>query len=467
MPKTKIICTLGPASSSREVVRELIQSGMNVARLNFSHGTHTEHLQRINIIRSLSQELNVPVAIFQDLCGPKIRVGKVRRPGIRLDPGQDFTLTTTTVVGDEQRVSVSYRNLPGEVKIGDQIMLADGVMELVVKRIGPTEIICKVITGGILTSNKGINLPSGTITAAALTNKDQEDLLFGLANDVDYVGLSFVRTAEDILKLKEIIKRENRDTPVIAKIEKHEALENIEEIVAVSDAIMVARGDLGVEIPLEKVPGIQKSLIRKANTAGIPVIIATQMLRSMVDAPRPTRAEAADVANAVLDGADAVMLSEETASGNYPVESVQFMTRIIKSAAENFPHKKYLELIPKKNVSESVAYASCVLADPLDAGAVIATTRSGSTARHISRFKPRSKIVALSPDQAVVRRLALYWGCVPAFAPDSKHTEDMIDGAAETALALAKVSKGDLVVITAGHPVWVAGKTNMLKVKQL
>jgi len=467
MPRTKIVCTIGPSSSSPEVIRELVKSGMDVARLNFSHGTHKEHGEKIRIIRAVSDQLGKPVAILQDLCGPKIRVGSVAEPGMHLKPGQTFILTSEQVMGSENRVSVSYPTLPSEVKKGDIILLADGMLELVVKKTSQTEIHCEVITGGVLTSHKGINLPSGTIEADALTPKDMEDLLFGLKNDVDYVGLSFVRRAEDILKLKDIIKREKKDTPVIAKIEKHEALDNIEDIMEASDGVMVARGDLGVEIPLEDVPNIQKMLVRKANVLGKPVIIATQMLRSMVDSPRPTRAEATDVANGVLDGADAVMLSEETASGKYPVKAVQFMVRIAESAEKRYPYEKYLQLISKKGISESVAYASCILADNLDAAAIVATTRSGFTAKHISRFRPKTKIIALSPDKVTVRRLSLYWGCLPSFVPDSRDTDDLFEKTSSFALATGNVSKGDVIVITTGHPVWVAGTTNMMRVKRL
>jgi len=465
--KTKIVCTIGPASRSPAVIRKLIRNGMNVARLNFSHGTHSEHLENIHNIRALSEELDEPVAILQDLCGPKIRVGKVRKPGIRLVPGQTFILTNEQILGTQKRVSVSYHDLPLEVEAGHRILLADGMMELLVKQTRQTEIQCEVITGGILTSHKGINLPTGTIRADFLTGKDETDLLFGLHNDVDYVALSFVRRVDDILRVRDIIESENKDTPMIAKIEKHEALDNIDEIINASDGIMVARGDLGVEIPLENVPAIQKMLIRKASAMGKPAIIATQMLRSMVDSPRPTRAEAADVANAVLDGADAVMLSEETAVGNFPVEAVQFMSRIAQNAVKHFPNEEYLQLMPKKQVSESVAYASCVLAGLLDASAIIATTRSGSTARHISRFKPNPKIIALSPDKATVRRLALYWGCIPSLIEDVRDTDEMIDKAAGSALDKGSVSKGDIVVITAGHPVYVSGTSNMLRVKRI
>jgi pyruvate kinase len=324
-----------------------------------------------------------------------------------------------------------------------------------------------VITGGILTSHKGINLPSGTIKAASLTDKDKEDLLFGLKYGVDYVALSFVRTAQDVMQVKNIINTTGKDTPVIAKIEKHEALDNIEEIMGACDGIMVARGDLGVEIPLEDVPNIQKMLVRKANALGKPVIIATQMLRSMVESPRPTRAEATDVANAVLDGADAVMLSEESASGNYPINAVQFLARIAESAENNFPHAKYMQFPPEKDVSASVAQASCILAGHLDAAAIVATTRSGSTAMQISRFRPKQRIVALSPDPEVVRRLALYWGCIPICMIDTSDTDEMFEMATKGAKESGNVSEGDLVVLTAGHPVWVKGTTNMLKVKKI
>jgi pyruvate kinase len=323
------------------------------------------------------------------------------------------------------------------------------------------------MTGGILTSHKGVNLPTASIQAEALTTKDREDLLFGLKHDVDFVALSFVRTADDVQAIKSIIATQKRPTPVIAKVEKHEALEHMDAIVAVADGIMVARGDLGVEIPLENVPRIQKQLIRKANRSGKAVIIATQMLRSMVDSPRPTRAEAADVANGVLDGADAVMLSEETASGGYPVAAVRYMAKIIQAAEIGYPHTKYLEVTPSRNISESVAAAACRLAESLDAAAIVATTRSGQTARHISRFRPRSRLIALSPSAKAVRRLAACWGCRPCHLGLSEDTDEMIENAADSALKTGFVKAGDLVVITAGRPLYAAGTTNMLWVRRL
>jgi pyruvate kinase len=340
-------------------------------------------------------------------------------------------------------------------------------MELLVEWTGTSEIRCRVITGGQLTSHKGINLPDSSVSAAAVTEKDVADLLFGLANGVDYVALSFVRTAEDIEALKGIIRKEKRDVPVIAKIEKHEALSNIDAIMAAADGIMVARGDLGVEIPPENVPNIQKMLVKKANEAGKPVIIATQMLRSMVTAPRPTRAEAADVANAVFEGADAVMLSEETATGEFPSQAVSFMARIARSAEENFPHERYLKMVPKREISASVAHAACVLADHLDASAIIATTRSGATARNISRFRPRPRLIALSTEEQTVRRLALYWGCTPRLVTNAVDMHAMMEEATRAAIATGLVSQGELVVITAGQPDYVEGTTNILKVNRL
>jgi pyruvate kinase len=384
-----------------------------------------------------------------------------------LGAGDVLTLTTDRTEGEDGRVSVSYPGLPGEVRPGDRILLADGMMEVVVDRIDGSDIICRVVTGGTLTSHKGLNLITGTLHAPSLTQKDRVDLAFGLENGVDYVALSFVRNAEDIEEVKTIMAEAGKDVPVIAKIEKHEAIENIEAIIRVSDGIMVARGDLGVEIPLENVPHIQKTLVQLTRKAGKPVIIATQMLRSMVDSPRPTRAEASDVANAVLDGADAIMLSEETASGAYPSESVRYMVRIASSAEQHFSYDRILDLVPEKDISESVAHASCILADHLDAAAIITPTRSGHTARQVSKFRPRQPALALCPEIGVVRRLCLCWGITPIHIPDACEADDLVERAAEIALKTGFCEPEDLVVITAGHPVWVSGLTNRITVKRL
>jgi len=467
MPRTKIVCTIGPASQSPGVLRDLIQSGMSVARLNFSHGSHEEHGEKIGLIRQTANALGKPVAILQDLCGPKIRVGRIDGQGIALVPGKPFVLTNRSGECGQSMACLSYPSLPSEVNPGDRILLADGMMELVVQRTTDTDILCEVITGGILTSHKGINLPDGTIKAPALTEKDRLDLEFGIDRGVDMVALSFVRRPEDILQVKAIIAKAGKTTPVVAKIEKHEAIVNMEAVIDAADAIMVARGDLGVEVPLENVPLIQKELIRKANLMGKPVIIATQMLRSMVESPRPTRAEAADVANGVLDGADAIMLSEETASGNYPVQAVQYMARIAEKTEERYPHGKYLDLMPRRDMSDSVAHAACVLAHDLNAAAIVATSKSGATAMHIASFRPRTRIIALSPDDGAVRRMALSWGIIPCHLAISQDTDEMIEKAAEAALETGHVQKGDRVIITAGRPIWAAGTTNMLWVKTL
>lgn len=467
IPKTKIVCTIGPASNTFETIVKLIENGMGVARLNFSHGSHQDHGELIGKIRKASAKVGRPVAILQDLCGPKIRVGEILHPGIQLRPGQVLVLTTEKTATRDNCVPVSYSGLPSQVKAGDRILLADGMMDLTVERTSSSEIFCSVVTGGLLTSHKGINLPTSSLDIPAMTEKDRRDLLFGLDMSVDYVALSFVRTAADIHEIKKIIHRQNKQTPVIAKIEKHEALDHIDAIIAAADGIMVARGDLGVEIPLERVPNIQKKLVRKANTLGKPVVIATQMLRSMVDSPRPTRAEAADVANGVLDGADAVMLSEETASGQYPVEAVTYMARIAVSAEEKYPHKKYLQVMPKKGTAESVSYAATILSKNLSASAVVATTRSGFTAVHMSRYRPRQPIIALSPDATTVQRLALYWGVMPFYQPIIEDTDEMVEQAALAAMEKGHVHKGDRIVITAGRPIWATGTTNMLWVKEL
>ncbi len=469
MRKTKIVCTIGPASASPEVIEALIRGGMNVARLNFSHGNHGDHEEKISIIRAAARKLATTVGILQDLAGPKIRVGFIPGSGALLEPGREFLLTSLQIEGSNHRVSVSYPNLPGEVTKGDRLLLADGLMELVVVDATDTEITCRVITGGMLTSHKGINLPTGTIHAPPLTAKDREDLLFGLDREVDYVALSFVKTADDIRSIKEVIGSKGKETPVIAKIEKHEALAHLDEIIEISDGIMVARGDLGVEIPPENVPLIQKNIILKANHAGKPVITATQMLRSMVDSPRPSRAEAADVANAVLDGTDALMLSEETASGSYPVEALGFMGRIAANVEKGFPYEAFLRLTPRKEISPSVAHASCVLADHLNAAAIVAHTRSGRTAEYISRFRPRQPIIALSPNERTLRKLSLFWGCLPRLTAEPHNTDDMIEHAARSALATGEVSAGDTLVITLGRPdpVWASGVTNMIRVKKL
>ncbi len=470
MPRTKIVCTIGPASRSPKILKELIQGGMNVARLNFSHGTQSEHLEVIERIRSLAAKSGKPVAILQDLAGPKIRIGKIKAGIITLESGALFTLTNQQNFGDEKRVSISYPDLPKDVKQGDTLLLSDGALELEVLEATDQDVRCRVIIGGSLSSFKGINLPSRSIKAPSMTKKDKEDLAFGIEKEVDYVALSFVRSAVDAILARNFIEKRRSAIPIIAKIEKHEALENIDEIIHVVDGIMIARGDLGVETPLEKVPLVQKLLIQKSNQAGKPVITATQMLRSMVDNPRPTRAEVTDVANAILDGTDAVMLSEETAIGKFPVESVSTMARIAEDAESGFPFETWANRLgPKseKSLPEAVGRAACNLAESINASSIITFTQTGSTASLVAKYRPRRPILAMTPLEKTYRRLELVWGVVPFLSETIKDTDEMIDRAFKIALQSGIVKRGQIVVITAGVPVGVPGTTNLIKAEVL
>ena len=469
MRKTKIVCTVGPASDSPEVLEAMIRAGMNVARLNFSHGTHEEHQRRIGAIRRIADKLREPVAILQDLSGPKIRVGKVKEGGIELKRGSTFVLTNQPVAGDEQRVSVNYPSLPDEVRSGDRILLADGTIELQVLKSDGRDIESRVLVGGPLTSFKGINVPGGTIQAAAFTEKDQEDLRFGIANGVDLVALSYVRDAADIGRVREFLRSRSVHLPVIAKIERKEALENIDEILAASDGIMVARGDLGLETPIERIPSVQKKLIRKANRLGKPVITATQMLRSMVDHNLPTRAEATDVVNAVYDGTDAVMLSEETAIGRFPVESVMMMSKIARAAEEEFPFDHFSQrgLEGNTDLPQAISCAASLLAEAVKAAAIVTPTESGSTARWVSRQRPRQPILALSRHPSVLRQINLCWGVRPVPVPEWKDTDDMFERSKKLPKEMGLAFEGDRIVIIAGVPISTPGTTNLIKVETL
>lgn len=470
MPKTKIVCTIGPASQSPQILERLIRAGMNVARLNFSHGTQLDHQKVIAAVRQIAANLNKPVAILQDLAGPKIRVGQIESGEIILKPGARFILTTRQVPGNEKEVSVSYGRLPQDVKPGDSLLLSDGALELKVEKTGKKDIECKVIVGGPLSSFKGVNLPTGSIRTPNLTDKDKSDLVLGIENEVDYVALSFVRNAEDVRMARRFMKKKRCSIPVIAKIEKHEALVNIDEIISEVDGVMIARGDLGVETPLEKVPHVQKVLIRKTNQAGKPVITATQMLRSMVENPRPTRAEVADVANAILDGTDAVMLSEETAVGKYPVEAVSMMVRIAEDAELSIPSDVWTlwqEPGRERSVPEAVSFAACSLAECIDAATIITFTHSGSTARLVAKYRPQRPILAATPLVGTYRHLSLIWGVVPVLGKDIKNTDEVIDQAFKLALESGIAKRGQKVVITAGVPVGVPGTTNFIKAEVL
>ena len=471
MIKTKIVCTIGPASNSYEKIEKLIQEGMDVARLNFSHGSHEEHYQVIENIRQASLKTNNSVAILQDLGGPKIRIGKIEKEPILLKEGSSFILTNRKVPGDEQEVSITFPSLPQKVKKGDRIFLADGTLELKVKELTPTDIICQIVKGGKLSSHKGINIPNISMDIPSLTAKDYQDVFFGIKNNVDFIGLSFTRNAEDVLRVRKILKENGaEDISLIAKIEKKEAVDNLKEIIEVSDGIMVARGDLGVEIPLENMPLVQKDIIKRCNFVGKPVITATQMLMSMVSSPRPTRAEVTDVANAILDGTDAIMLSEETAIGNYPVEAVETMNRIALRVEKAIDYKKILSersLSVKPTNPDAISHATCQVTLDLKAKAIVTFTLSGSTARMVSRYRPPVPIIAASTQDSTVRKLALSWGVYPFKSDELENTDDMIEKSKKIALKTGLANSGDKIVITAGIPFKVPGTTNLLKVETL
>ncbi len=465
--KTKIVCTIGPASESLPVLQSLIQAGMDVARLNFSHGSHEEHLKKIKEIRRLSDHLKKPVTILQDLSGPKIRVGRVKEGGVELKRGEKFILTNRKILGDEKGVSVNYAPLPREVKVGDILLLADGAIELQALKSNGQDIVCQVMVGGKLTSNKGINFPTGTITVSPFTKKDREDLLFGIRKGVDMVSLSYVKDAGDIEQVKRFLKKYSASLPVIAKIERKEALENVDKILMAADGIMVARGDLGVETPIEKIPTVQKMLIRKANTMGKPVITATQMLRSMVDQNRPTRAEVTDVVNAIYDGTDAVMLSEETAIGQFPVETVQMMARIARAAEDAFPHHRFLDRRSEgdSDLPQAISQVASILSERVKAVAIVVPTESGSTARWVSRLRPKQPVLALSRHYSTVRSLNLCWGVTPLLVSDWRDTDDMLERAKQIPRKIGMATRGDRIVIIAGVPISIPGTTNLIKVE--
>lgn len=468
MRKTKIICTIGPASEKVEALVKLIENGMNVARLNFSHGLHEEHKQRIANIRKAAALAKSQVAIMLDTSGPEIRTGALAKStAANLEGGRGFTLTSRAVPGDENAVQISYPALPREVKPGDSILLADGLINLQVKECSDTDILCTIVNGGPLGERKGVNVPGVRINLPFLSEKDRLDILFGIANGVDMIAASFVRKAEDILEIRRILEESDADISIIAKIESQEGVDNLEDIIKVADGVMVARGDLGVEMPAEEVPLVQKKIIEKCAQSGKMVIIATQMLESMINNPRPTRAEVSDVANAIFDKADAIMLSGETAAGKYPVEVVEMMARIAKRAEQALP---YQEILRKKGmqgqltVTDAISYATCTTAMNLGASAILTATRSGYTARMVSKYRPQARIVAATPSLSVLRKLSLVWGVYPVLIKDEEGTDALLDGSISSALAAGYIDKGDLIVLTAGVPTGLSGETNLLKV---
>jgi pyruvate kinase len=464
--RTKIVATLGPATSSEEQIRQLIKAGVNVFRLNFSHGTHQNHRKLIRLIKKIRNNLKVPVAILQDLSGPKIRIGFIAESHLELSAGDELILNPKIKRSKGKEIPVNYPGFAEDVKVKDHLLLADGSIELVIKRIVSHRVICKVIVGGSLSSGKGINYPGGSFNIPALTKKDIMDLKFGLSNGVDMVALSFVKTVEDIQKLRKTFKSVEKTVPVIAKIEKHEAIKNFLKILDAVDGIMVARGDLGLEIPSEQVPMVQKKLIRLANIHGKPVITATQMLLSMVNSPRPTRAEITDVANAILDGTDAVMLSEETAIGNYPTKSVEVMSRIALETEKNFPYYNHIfenQYDNKQDIPQAISRGAARLAQELDANLIICPTMSGFTARMISRLRPRTPIYALTPNTDTYHQLVLMWNVIPQIFPMAKLTSRLIRNAVDKAHKDKRLRKGDDYVITAGFPFGEGVRTNLIK----
>ena len=466
MRRTKIVCTIGPATSSPEMIEKLIKAGMNVARLNFSHGSYEEHLERIKFIRSLSDKLGKTVGILQDLSGPKIRIGRIENSPVRVEPGARFTFSTREVAGDAKQVNLPFPKLPSQLKRGQMIYLDDAKLELKVISTSDTEIVTKVVIGGELSSNKGFTVPGASYDVPGVTEKDKADLRWGLEHGVDWVASSFVRGQDDIVPLRKIMREADRRVPVIAKIERREAVKNIQSIIEAYDGIMVARGDLGIELPIDEVPVIQKNIIRRCNRAGKPVITATQMLDSMMTNPRPTRAEVTDVANAIIDGTDATMLSGETAAGQFPLESVQMMDRIARTTEKSLVKMIARDLQSRAiiDVTEAIGEAAVNLASDLRVPAIITCTFGGTTARLVSKFRPEARIVAAASNDETARRLTLSWGVHPIFVEMAKDTDGLIRNALEAAVDYKLVKRGDTVLVIAGVPVGVAGSTSLIRV---
>jgi pyruvate kinase len=462
LPRTKIVCTLGPACEGEAILREMIRAGMNVARVNFSHGDHDSHARAIAQVRRLAQEENRVVAILGDLQGPRLRIGEFHDGSVMLADGATFSLTTRPVPGDAREVSVSYAGLPQDAKPGSTILLDDGLIELRVLETTAADVRCQVVAGGILGSRKGITLPGTSLSLPPITDKDKADLASAIKQEVDYIALSFVSRAADIEQFRGLIVQVGASIPIIAKIEKAEAIANFDGILAASDGVMVARGDLGVEMPTEEVPILQKRIIRAANLVGVPVITATQMLNSMIEEPRPTRAETSDVVNAILDGTDSVMLSGETSVGKYPVEAVRMMARIAEAAEGILP---YRESGAPTTVTDAIGQATDNIAQQLGAKAIITSTSSGYTARMVARHRPTVPIVAVTVNPTTQRQLALVWGVDPVLVPPCGNTDEMIHCAMSAVVQKKLAAKGDIVVITAGVPLGVAGRTNMVQVQ--
>ena len=470
MRKTKIVCTLGPSTDHPGIVKSLILSGMNVARLNFSHGDYDSHRSRFNMVKECREELKRPIATMLDTRGPEVRVGCFENGKIEVKNGDHFTLTTRDVSGTNKAVSVTYPGLPNDVQVGTRILIDDGLIELLCESVTDTDIKCVVKNGGEISDKKSVNVPDVNLSLPYMNEQDAQDIRFGAALGFDFIAASFTRCADDIAEIRQILAEEKRENVrIIAKIENLAGVENIEEIISIADGIMVARGDLGVEIPLEQIPAIQKKLIKKTFLSGKPVITATQMLESMMKNPRPTRAEATDIANAIYDGTSAIMLSGETAAGLYPIEALQTMVRIAESTEDDINYRNKFEKNSEvkdevPSVTDAISHATCTTAYDLLAKAIITVTKSGSTARMISKYRPSMPIIGCTPDEYGYRQLALTWGVEPVKVKSMTNSEDLLEHAAKVSQEAGYIDNGDLVVITAGLPLGVSGTTNLLRV---
>ena len=470
MRKTKIICTLGPASQTEEVLRELIKAGMNVARFNFSHGSHEEHKKKMDLIKKLRKEMEVPLATLLDTKGPEIRLGCFKDGVVELQEGEIFTLTADDIMGDEKKASVSFKNLPKDVKPNDRILLDDGLIELKVEKVSGNDIICTIVNGGKVSDRKGVNVPNVNLSMEYLSDNDRSDIEFGIQEGFDFIAASFVRCAQDVLQIRRILEEHHcTSIKIIAKIENAQGVSNIDEILRVADGIMIARGDMGVEIPLEDVPVIQKMIIRRVYNSGKYVITATQMLDSMMSHPRPTRAEATDVANAIYDGTSVIMLSGETAAGKYPIEAVKTMARIAERTEKDINYRRRFreqhDDDQDRDVTNAISHATCAAAYDLEAGAIITVTQSGQTARMISKYRPQMPIIGCTTQTATYRHLCMSWGVVPVLCEEQNTEEKLFAHAVQRSKDTGLVTDGDLVVITAGVPLGIPGTTNLLKVQ--
>jgi len=465
MLRTKIVCTLGPSSEDKHTIRQLIKAGMNIARINLSHGTHDEHRKRINALKEVCGELKVNVALLLDTKGPEIRLGTFYGGKITLKKGQEFILTSKPLIGDEKIAFINFDNIAKTVEPGEKILLSDGLIELCVKKIEGENVICTVLNSGEIGDRQGVNIPNKSLPLPALTQRDIEDLQFAVKVGADFVAASFVRKADDVREIRRVLdKNGGSDIHIIAKIENQEGINNIDEIIDVADGIMIARGDLGVEIPVQEVPLVQKQIISKCNIAGKPVITATQMLDSMIRNPRPTRAEATDVANAIFDGTDAIMLSGETAAGKYPVEAATMMAKIAEKADIAALEAGKQRQITVKSITDAISHATCSIALELGAKAIITSTKSGYTARAVAKFRPKAPIIAVTYNEKVIKTLQLIRGVMPLKVNKTSTTDEMFHEALKGAVTSGMVISGDLVVITAGVPVNVTGTTNLIRV---